>query len=93
MKEGEVLTRVHYLGHTTREAIISEASRKFNINASILTGNIEVINKTLIGRMLILFSGRPENIERGINYFKEKGIKVEVIKDGRNSTKIHTKCS
>ncbi|NLY67326.1 MAG: ATP-binding cassette domain-containing protein [Tissierellia bacterium] len=93
IKEGEVLTRVHYLGQVTREAIISEASRKFNINASILTGNIEVINKTLIGKLLVLFSGRPENIEKGINYFKERGIKVEVIKDERNFTKLDSKCS
>lgn len=93
MKAGDVLTRVRYLGDATKEAIISETSRKFNINASILTGNIEVINQTLIGELVVLFSGEAEDIEKGIKYFRDKGIKVEVIRDGRNSSKVHSKCS
>lgn len=93
MKDGDVLTKVNYLGDATKEATISEASRKFNINASILTGNIEVINQTLIGELVVLFSGEPEDIDKGIKYFIKKGIKVEVIQDGRNSFKAYSKCS
>ena len=93
IKENDILTRVRYLGEATKDALISEASRKFNINASILYGNLEVLGKTPVGELIVLFSGVHEDIQKGINYFTEKGLKVEVIEHGRNSSKIYTKRS
>ncbi len=77
IKEIDVLTKVRYLGEATKDALISEVSRKFNINASILFGNLEILGQTPVGELVVLFSGEFSDIEKGINYFIEKGIRDE----------------
>lgn len=89
----DILTKVNYLGEATTQAFISEVSRKFNINASILYGNMEVLGHTPVGELIVLFSGEAKDIEKGISYFREKGVLVEVIEHGRNSSTIFTKRS
>jgi len=93
IKEDDVLTKVNYLGEVTKDALISEVSRRFKINASILYGNLEVLGHTPVGELIVLFSGEATSIEKGISYFREKGLIVEVIEHGRNSSKVYTKCS
>lgn len=93
INDGDVLARVTYVGESTGEALISKASRKYGLNASVLYGSIEVLSNTLVGELVILFSGERENIQSGIDYFRSKGIMVEVIDHGRDTNKIHTKCS
>lgn len=75
----DVLTRVQYLGDAAKEAILSQASRLFEINASVLYGNIEILGHTPVGELLVLFSGEAEAIKKGIKYFRENGLIVDVI--------------
>ena len=83
IKEGDVLTRVQYLGDAAKDAILSQVSRRFAINASVLYGNIEILDHTPVGEIVVLFSGDQENIVEGINYFREKGLIVDVIEHQR----------
>lgn len=79
IKEGDVLTRVQYVGDAAKEAILSQASRKFEINASVLYGNIEILGHTPVGELIVLFSGVNDSIEKGIEYFRENGLIVDII--------------
>lgn len=89
----DVLARVAYVGESTGEALISKVSRQYKLNASILYGNLEILGHTPVGELIILFSGESEDIQKSINYFREKGLFVEVIDHGRNTSKVYTKCS
>ena len=93
INDGDVLARVTYVGESTGEALISQASRKYGLNASVLYGSIEVLSNTLVGELVILFSGERQDIQSGIDYFRSKGIIVEVIDHGRDTNNIYTKCS
>lgn len=93
IKQEDVLARVAYVGNATGEALISQVSRKYDLNASILYGNLEILGSTPVGEMIILFSGKIENIENAINYFRKKGLVVEVINHGRDTCQIYTQCS
>lgn len=93
IKAGDVLARVAYVGESTGEALISKVSRKYNLNASILYGNLEILGNTPVGELIILFSGEEVCIQKSISHFREKGLIVEVIDHGRDIAKIHTKCS
>jgi hypothetical protein len=46
-----------------------------------------------VGELVIHFSGEREDIQSGIDYFRSKGLRVEVIDHGRDTSKIYTKCS
>ena len=93
IEAGDVLARVAYLGDSTGEALISQVSRNFDLDASILYGNLEILSHTPVGELILLFKGKDENIQSAIDYFREKGLIVEVLEHGRDTGKIYTKCS
>ena len=93
IKSGDVLARVAYVGKSTGEALISKVSRKYNLDASILYGNLEILGNTPVGELIILFSGEEVSIQKSISNFREKGLIVEVINHGRDTDKIYTECS
>ena len=68
---------------STSEALISTISRNYNIDANIIFGNIEIINDTPLGGLIIIISGEEKDIENAIQYLLNKRVQVEVIKDGR----------
>jgi len=82
IKAGDILTRVTYLGDIVGDALISEVSRKFKIDASILFGNLEILGSIPAGELILLFRGPKYDVENGIKYFRDKGLKVEVLKYG-----------
>lgn len=89
----DVLARVAYVGDSTGEALLSKISQQYRLSANILYGNLEILGHTPVGELFILFSGEKGNIQDAINYFRQKGLIVEVIDHGRNTSKIYTKCS
>ena len=63
-------------------------SRKFNIDASIIFGNIEILQNSPLGELIIIVKGKEHEIENAISYFQIKNVQVEVIKDGRDNIKL-----
>lgn len=87
--EGEIVAKISFVGQKTGQAFISNLSRKFQIDASILFGNIEIIQHIPIGNLIIKFSGTQDGIEESIKYLKENNINVEVIEYAPVSNKLH----
>jgi len=83
LKPGEKLLKLKYLGKSASEALISVVSRRFNIDANIIFGNIEVIQNASLGSLVVIASGKEENIEAAIQHLLDKKVEVEVIDDGR----------
>ncbi len=79
IKSTDILAKVTYLGDETGEALISQVSRLYELDASILFGSIEILNKIPLGELIILFRGYEENINKAIDYFRVKGLLVEVL--------------
>lgn len=64
-----------------REAIISKISVQYQIEASILYGNIEYIQDVPIGKLLLLLKGDSQAMNEAILFIKEFGVEVEVIEN------------
>ena len=60
--------------------MISDVSRQFNIDSNIAFGNIEIIQNTPLGSLVVKLSGEEENIQKTILYLREHNVKVEVLK-------------
>ena len=77
---GAKMLLLSYSSLNTKDAVISQVSRKFNVDASIIFGNVEVLKSLPFGKLVITLNGTPENIEHAVAYFQQAGIDTEVIK-------------
>lgn len=80
LAKGESLVILHYTAGNTDKALISDVSRQFNIDSNIAFGNIEIIQNTPLGSLVVKLSGEEENIQKTILYLREHNVKVEVLK-------------
>lgn len=80
LEKGESLVVLHYTAGNTDKALISDVSRQFNINSNIAFGNIEIIQNTPLGSLVVKLSGKEEDIQKTILYLRENNVKVEVLK-------------
>lgn len=80
--EGVLISAV-FEGDSAVEPFFSQMVKKYDLDASILLGNIEDINDTLIGNMVFKLRGNSSNIVDGMNFLRENGISVEVIDNDR----------
>ena len=61
--------------------MISYLSRTYDVDASIIFGNVEILKDKPLGKLVIIMGGKEENINKAIEYMKSAGIDVEVIKE------------
>ncbi len=62
------------------EPVISEISRRFNINCSIVLANVEVIGNDALGAMIVKISGEEENIESAVKYISDHNVILEEVR-------------
>lgn len=79
LEPGQVLARLRYHGRSADRAIISWISREYDIDCNIIFGNIEIIKDSAIGTLVLIFSGKKENIEGAVSYLSSNDVSVEVI--------------
>ena len=80
LKPGEVIAQLNYGQSNVSEATISEISRRFNVDVSILFSNVEIIEGQSLGGLVAVISG--EKVSEAIGYLSEKDVVVEVLKRG-----------
>src|SRR5690606_25706859 len=79
-KRGKVL-RLHFIGTFANEALISEVSKKFPVDTSIIQGKITQTQNGILGTLIVQMVGNTTEIEKAINFIKEASVEVEVIRD------------
>ena len=84
IRPGECIVKLKYVERSVSEALISAVSRKFDIDANIIFGNIELIGSAPLGGLVAVLSGKAEKMEAALEYLREKGVGVEVILDARH---------
>ena len=85
LKPGEAILRFRYLERNVSEALVSQLSRKFDLDLNIIFGSIELIGENPIGGLVVSAQGTSDNINQAIQYLKDKNVGVEVILDGRTA--------
>lgn len=88
IREDEKILKLKYLENSTTEPIISIISREFNVDANIIFGNIEIIQDAPLGGLIVIIRGQEDKLRNVIKYLEKNNVEVEVIKDGRVSTKV-----
>lgn len=85
LNPGEAILRLRYLERNVSEALVSQLSRKYNLDINIIFGNIELIGENPIGGLVSIVHGSASDIDGAIQYLRDKNVGVEVILDGRTA--------
>ncbi|MBK5201367.1 MAG: methionine ABC transporter ATP-binding protein [Spirochaetaceae bacterium] len=78
------LIKLFYAGEGAYNPIISNLSKNFSVDLSILSGKIEYINKKPLGILLVSIFGEESERLKAIQYLKDNTTKVELIKKGEH---------
>lgn len=80
LEEGERLWRLDFNGPKTKESIVANISKKYDISPSIIFGNVEVLSDTVLGSLIVRLPVSEEVEKNVTQYLKDKQIRLEVIK-------------
>lgn len=75
----KMIVSLSFKGKVTNEPIIAYLIRFYNLNVSILYGNIDYIQETPFGTLIILLNGAEKDIENSFKYLKTLPIESEVL--------------
>ena len=83
LKEGDYLVKISFVGASTGEPLITKLSTQFQVAANILFANVEIIQDTPVGTLLVGLSGEKSGIENALSYIKEQGVSVDVLEESK----------
>ena len=88
LNEGQCIVKFKYLVRSSSEALVSQISRKYQLDVNIIFGNIELIGSEPLGGLVAILSGKSSDIDEALDYLKQKDVGVEVIADARSTKQL-----
>ena len=83
LKPGELIIRLSYVQRNAAEPLISVVTKLFDVSLNIIFADINIVQDAPIGGTVAIISGERSHITKAIDYFIDKNVGVEVIKDAR----------
>lgn len=80
----DVLANITYVGESTSSPLIASLYARFGITTNILYGNVEILQDTLIGNLIVVLSGEESKREEAIAYLESNQVKVKTIQHNQN---------
>ena len=85
LNPGDVLAKISFVGASTGEPLITKLSTQFQVAANILFANVEVIQETAVGTLLVGLSGEAEKIQQAIKYIHQSGVQTEILDEPKEA--------
>ena len=83
LKPGELIIRLSYVQRNAAEPLISVVTKLFDVSLNVIFADINIVQDAPIGGTVAIISGERSHITKAIEYFIDKNVGVEVIKDAR----------
>ncbi|UOQ84535.1 methionine ABC transporter ATP-binding protein [Gracilibacillus salinarum] len=74
------VVKVHFIGNSAKRALISEVSKKFDVEINILQGSISPTQEGAYGTLFIEVNGDNAVIKQSLDFMQNEGVEVEVLK-------------
>lgn len=75
---GEII-RLTFLGDSAKRPIVSNIIRNYEIDVNILSGNINKLQQSSVGHLILELTGEEIEINRAISFLKNEEVHVEVV--------------
>ncbi|AWB46861.1 methionine ABC transporter ATP-binding protein [Paenibacillus sp. CAA11] len=79
LKDNDMLCKISYIGDSTSEPIIAELAARYRVKTNILFANVEILQQTPIGNLIVVMSGTAGDLEEALRYLRSARVDVEVI--------------
>lgn len=79
LQEGDVLASITYIGESTSLPLIAQLYARFGITTNILYGNVEILQNTPIGNLIVVFSGEADKRAEAIAYLEQSDVTVQTL--------------
>lgn len=79
LQSDDVLANISYVGASTSEPLIAALSTRFGVTTNILFGNVEFLQETPVGNLIVVFSGEASQRSKAIAYLQSNQVKVNLI--------------
>jgi len=80
-KNNGKICRAIFIDKCARRPFINDVIRKFDIELSILSGNIESVGGTMVGSLVLELIGEDNIVDDALQFFVENGVGIEVLND------------
>ena len=80
--QNDLLVQLKYAGTSTDEPILNQIYKQFEVTANILYGNIEILDDTPVGEMIVVLSGEAFALAGAQEAIVAAGIELTVLKRG-----------
>ncbi len=80
LPENSILVQLKYAGSNTDTAIVNDLYKFYQYLPNILYGNIEILDHTPVGEMVVILSGEPGQLHRAIEAVTEARVEVTILK-------------
>lgn len=77
-----ILAQLNYAGTSTDEPILNEIYKRFEVTANILFANIEILDDTPVGELIVVLSGDGNKLAQAQEAIVAAGIDFLVLKRG-----------
>ncbi|UUX34496.1 methionine ABC transporter ATP-binding protein [Fundicoccus culcitae] len=84
LEDNQRLIRFDFYGQNTKEALIAEASLQFGIKASIIFADVDIVQETIIGSLVVIIEGDIHKQRQALEFLSNQQIRVEVLKNADN---------
>lgn len=72
----KALVRLHFLGDSAGEPVITVLIKKYDIDVNILSGNVETLQDTPYGTLLIGMDGDEAHLKEALSYLEGKSCRL-----------------
>lgn len=83
LPEDSLLVQFKYAGSATDTAIINDLYKTYQVSGNILYGNIEILDHTPVGEMILILSGEKKQMVAALAAVKAARVEVTILKGDR----------
>ncbi|WP_161879752.1 methionine ABC transporter ATP-binding protein [Alkalibacterium sp. MB6] len=75
----DVLATIAYVGESTSSPLIASLYAQFAVTTNILYGNVEILQETPIGNLIVVLSGEERQRDKAIAYLEAHDVTVSLL--------------
>ncbi|TVP91576.1 methionine ABC transporter ATP-binding protein [Alkalibacterium sp.] len=81
LTEEDVVASITYVGESTSTPLIASLYAKFGVTTNILYGNVEILQQTPVGNLIVVLSGEKGQRDKAVAFLESNHVKVNLLEN------------